>query len=471
MNSDSKCLSALFDRRSFVRTFGAGSLGLIVPNLLGMSRKPPAPKPNIVVIFADDLGYADIGLHGCTDFATPNIDSIAAKGVHFTNGYASGAVCSPSRAGLMTGRSQARFGFDSNPDHVIPVEDGTPLGLPLSEITIADSLRQCGYATGMVGKWHLGFDAELNPLQRGFDEFYGFLGSLHHYFDNGTSKRDPITQNGDKVVAHGYMTDVLSREGSSFIERHRDGPFFLYLAYNAVHTPLMAKKETIETYGAIESENRRTYAAMVEAMDTGIGEILRALTKNGLEDNTIVFFVGDNGGAKKTGAYDNTPLRDYKGTFYEGGVRVPFLMQWPKKLSAGEVYDKPVSTLDIFATSTRNAGGHVPMDRTIDGVDLIPYLTGQDRKPPHEVLFWRRYSNHAIRKGDWKLVHHDGREPELYNLADDISETTDLAASNPETFRQMLETLERWKSKMKPPLWQPDVEYYRRRRLEEKNGQ
>ncbi len=443
-----------------------------------------SPKPSIVLIVADDLGYGDVSYQGREDVKTPNIDSLAASGVRFTDGYVSCPVCSPTRAGLMTGRYQQRFGHELNPGNDLPEDIGfrKVLGLPNAEVTIADLLRQAGYVTGMVGKWHLGFDANFHPLVRGFDEFFGFVGGGHSYLDVGPRGR--ILRGWERVPEPEYLTDAFTREAVAFIERHADEPFFLYLPYNAVHTPLQATDEYLETFTDIPSQNQRVYAAMTAALDVGVGHVLEALEAAGLDENALVIFISDNGGvmylaeseasarggegapsleAMRRSILDadpppspgrNAPLKGGKALVHEGGIRVPFCMRWPAVLPAGTVYRRPVISLDILPTAVAAAGGTVPTDRQIDGVDLLPYLTGREPGRPHETLFWRHGANQAVRMGDWKLLRYGPNPWRLYNLTEDIHEDHDVAGDSPEVVRTMAEAYGAWEAEMIPPRWQ-----------------
>jgi arylsulfatase A-like enzyme len=424
-------------------------------------------KPNIIVIVADDMGHGDIGVHGCKDIPTPHIDSLAKHGVHCRQGYVSAPQCSPTRAGLLTGRYQQRFAHESNAAFV-----GSALSL--KETIMAQRLRSLGYVTGMVGKWHLGLDAEHHPLARGFDEFFGFLGGAHTYIGNdkpGVVKNNPILRGKEPVPEPEYLTTAFGREAVAFIDRHRKEPFFLYLACNAPHGPLQAPEAYLKKFEHIPSETRRTYAAMVSALDDAIGTVLAKLHESGLEEDTIIFFVSDNGGPLG-GAWNgssNLPLRGQKGDLLEGGVRVPFLVQWKAGLPAGRVYDRPVIQLDILPTAVAAAGGEVNPQWKLDGVNLLPYLSGKARGEPHEVLFWRFHFpprnepvfKLAVRQGDWKLVKEAERRPDsgftgktsvhLYNLATDPGETKDLRAQEPERFRQVEELWRKWNAEMAPP--------------------
>ena len=414
-------------------------------------------QPNVIIIVGDDMGYADVGFHGCQDIPTPHLDSLAAGGVRCTNGYVSGPYCSPTRAGLLTGRYQTRFGHEFNPS------GGGERGLPLSETTIADRLKAAGYKTGLVGKWHLGGDDAHHPNARGFDEFFGFLAGAHTYW---AEKGAPIFRNRDEVKETAYLTDAFGREAAAFVERHKDEPFFLYLAFNAVHTPMDAQEERLAKFGKIADPKRRKYAAMMSAMDDAIGEVLAQVEADGLSDNTLIFFISDNGGptmsTTATNGSINAPLRGSKRTTLEGGVRVPFLVKWPGKLPAGKVYDQPVIQLDATRTALEAAGVDTASDEKLEGVALLPYLTGENNDAPHDALFWRFGPQMAIRQGDWKLVKYDpvvdggkkgATDARLYNLAEDISEEDNLIAEEPEKAKELQAAWEEWNKSNVPPLW------------------
>lgn len=432
--------------------------------------------PNLIVILTDDQGYADVGFNGSTDILTPNIDSIASEGVRFTNGYVSFPVCAPSRAGLMTGRYQDRFGFTTNPT-VDPNEERA--GLPLEEKNIAEVLRQVGYTSAAIGKWHLGTHPRFHPLNRGFDEFYGFLSGGHDYFPENLTLNDlseveekwgwyrtRILRNHIPVETDEYLTDELSNEAVSFVERHHDGedPFFLYLAYNAPHTPMQATDRYLDRFPEL-SGKRKIYAAMLSAVDDGVGRLLGKLGEHGLEEDTLIFYLSDNGGATNNGSV-NDPLRGYKGSLYEGGIRVPFAVRWTGTLPAGIDYDFPVISLDIMGTIAAVAGAPIPEDRPLDGVNLIPHLTGVNPNPPHSELFWRKHlqMSRAVRSGVLKLVDDDGSSErmELYDLLEDIGEKNILARSSYEPaaeeevdhddypLLEMMMKWEEWSEQLKP---------------------
>ena len=413
-------------------------------------------KPNILLIVGDDLGYADVGFHGGKEIPTPQLDALAASGVRFTSGYVSGPYCSPTRAALLTGRYQQRFGHEFNPDN--PTN-----GLPLTETTLANRLKTAGYATGLVGKWHLGETAEQHPQKRGFDEFFGFIGGGHSYFESTA-----ILRGTEAVKETAYLTDVFGREAVGFIERHKAEPWFLYLAFNAVHTPMHATDERLAKFSGIAHEKRRAYAAMLLAMDEAIGQVRAKLADAGLEKDTLIFFISDNGGPTMKGttvnAARNEPLRGSKRTTLEGGVRVPFLLSWKGKVKPG-IYDQPAIQLDLTATALAAAGVEAKPEWKLDGVNLIPFLSGEKSGPPHDALYWRLGPQMALRMGDWKLVRYDNHvdvgtggvsASKLYNLATDLGETKDLTATEPARMKELQAKWDAWNATLAKPLWGGD---------------
>ena len=444
-----------------------GLLLLTIPVVPGQSGFAGAPKrPNIVVIVADDLGYAELGCQGSADIRTPHIDSIARHGVRFTSGYVTAPVCSPSRAGLLTGRYQQRFGHELN---AIGPQNRLPhVGLPTAERTIADNLRAAGYATGIVGKWHLGGTEPYHPQRRGFDEFFGFLHEGHFYVDGHRSQavsllrpneppydeQNPLLRGMQPVVDFGYLTGAFTREAVAFIERHRDRSFFLDLPYNAVHSPMQATEDDLVRFPEIKDRKRRIFAAMLAALDEGVGAVLGKLRETGLMQDTLVIFVSDNGGPTAELTSSNAPLRGGKGQLYEGGIRVPFLMQWESHLPGGVVYDRPVSSLDVLPTALAAAGVKRADGAKLDGVDLLPYLGGRKDGSPQERLYWRYGGKAAIREGRWKLVRDGGEKHwELYDLDKDIGEADDMAARQSEVVARLRAAWERWDSGLIQPLW------------------
>lgn len=437
-------------------------------------------RPNIVVILADDLGYGELGCQGNPQIPTPHIDAIAENGVRFTEGYVTASNCSPSRAGLITGKIPTRFGYEFNPIGAVNEEPG--IGLPRDQHNLAKLLHNAGYATALVGKWHLGGTAHYHPERRGFDEFFGFLHEGHYFAQpwwNGvtTMKRrstlpdgskgrwgsdgdsvfyhtalgydeppydanNPILRSSQPLVEQEYLTDAFTREAISFVDRHRDQPFFLFLSFNAVHSPLQGARAYMEKFEHIEDIQRRIFAAMLANMDDGVGRLIERLRDLELEENTLVVFLSDNGGPTLELTSSNAPLKGGKGSMYEGGLRVPFMMQWKGTLPAGMVYNEAVSSMDLLPTCVALAAGEIPGE--LDGVNLLPFLTGQKDGRPHEWLFWRQGARKAYRKGDWKLVYNPGSKKwELYDLENDLEEARNLAGDEP----GKLEALkEEWKA-------------------------
>jgi arylsulfatase A-like enzyme len=476
----------------------------------------PAPgerPPNVVFILADDMGLNDITFNGggvaSGVVPTPNIDSIGHDGVDFTNGYAGNATCAPSRAAIMTGRYPTRFGFEftpapvafekmvgteAEPDSIVApkffhdrVKDMPPgstapspmavntLSVPASEITIAEVLKTRGYHTIHLGKWHLGGAAGSRPEAQGFDESLGFIAGGSMYLPekapdvvNAKQPWDPIDRflwpnlpyqvqyNGQAMFApKGYMTDYLTDEAVASIKANKNRPFFLYYAPNAIHTPLQATKADYDALPQIKDHRLRVYGAMVRNLDRNVGRVLQALKDEGLADNTLVIFTSDNGGAGYIGLPEiNRPYRGFKSTFFEGGIHAPFFMRWPGKIQPGSRYANPVSHIDIFATAAGAAGAAVPKDRTIDGVDLLPYLEGKTTGRPHQTLFWRSGQYSTVLDGDWKLQVSGARQKVwLYDLATDPTERHDLSKVKPDKVAALRALIQAQDAQTKPPMW------------------
>jgi arylsulfatase A-like enzyme len=422
-----------------------------------------AAKPNVLLIVADDLGYNDVGFQGSTEIPTPHLDKLAAQSLRCTNGYVSHPFCSPTRAGTMTGRYQHRFGHENNPAWL---PEDIVAGLPLSETTYPQLMKQAGYTTGAVGKWHLGAHPQFHPNKRGFDEYFGALGGGHQYFPGdkgGTEYTIPLNRDGKAVPQTKYLTEQFGDEASAFVGRHAGGakPWMLYLAFNAPHTPLQAPQAWLDKFPQIADKNRRAYAAMVGSMDEAIGGVLAKLDETKQRENTLIFFVSDNGGPHLafrglTNFTDNTPLRGAKGDVYEGGMRVPFLVSWPGKLQPG-TYAKPIVALDFLPTSLAAAGEAALTPKNLDGVNLLPFLTGENAALPHETLFWRTNGpggNNAVRRGDMKLVRLGKNAPELYDLAADVGETKNLAAEKPEIVTELTSAIADWEKGTISPVFQ-----------------
>lgn len=451
----------MLTRRSALQTLAATPL---------FGAQSNARKPNLVVILADDMGYGDIGCYGSPDVPTPHIDSLARGGTRFTDGYVSCAVCSPSRVALLTGCYQQRFGheFNSGP----PEREGqVNFGLPVEARILPQYLKPHGYRSAAIGKWHLGIRPGYHPLDRGFDEFYGFLTGGNAFITKRTpgaravaadgvapnipeQRRDPIIRNRSTVVEDRYLTEAFGAEAVSYIERNRTNPFFLYLAFNAIHTPLHATERYLDRFAGITNEKHRMLAAMTAALDDAVGAVMAKLRERGIEKDTLVFFLSDNGCPVMTGAGTNGPLNGEKVTYYEGGIRVPFIAYWPGRIPAGKVYRQPVVSRDIVPTFLRAVGAQ-PRDGIFDGVDLLPWLNGRSRGTPHDALFWRGGQGRAVRRGDWKLVEFGERLSRLYDLSKDLGEKHDLSSRHPGEVRRLREAWKTWSAQMKPAAWPP----------------
>lgn len=413
-------------------------------------------KPNFILIVADDLGFGDLGFTGSTEISTPHIDALAKSGVVFSQGYVSSAVCSPSRAGLLTGINQVKFGHDNNLGGHQKGFDAAFLGLPIAQKTIADRLKKHGYISGLVGKWHLGQQPQFHPLNRGFDEFWGYTGGGHDYFTalpKGKGYKAPIECNYKTPTPLTYITDDKGDECVEFIERHKNHPFFLFASFNAPHTPMQATKEDLERYKHIKDKKRRTYAAMVHRLDVNVGKIMQKLTQTELNEKTILVFISDNGGPTKYNASLNAPYRGRKGILLEGGIHVPFVMSWSKKIPTGTTYNNPISSLDILPTFLELAGGQPENITDLDGVNLIPYLLDKKKGRPHTTLKWRFTISAAIRIGDWKLIRLPDRLPLLYHLPTDISERNNLALKHLKKTEQLLKRLGTWDVGLPHPIF------------------
>jgi len=447
-------------RRQFLSLAGGCAAAATLNRRLVGASEPPKGKPNVVLLFADDMNYGGASCYGDRwGIKTPNIDRLATEGVRFTDAYVTAPTCGPSRAGLITGRYQQRFGHEFNS----ALRPG--IGLPLTEETIADRLKALGYATGIIGKWHLGgcgkeIGPEYHPTRRGFDEFFGFSGSMTTFFDSGH-----LYEGHEPVREEEYLTDAIARRSCDFIERHKSEPFFLYVPFNAVHTPLEAAEADLQAVGNLDyskhrnTDKARKRAAMLRGLDRGVGRILKVLKTHGLEENTLVFFINDNGDYSSNG-----PFSGSKGITAEGGIRVPYLLRWPGRVPGGKVYRQPVSTLDVLPTAVAAAGGQVDPAWKLDGVDLVPYLTGRKDGPPHEWLFWRMGDERAARTGRWKIRYNGGSgygwKPKpgetrwsLYDLDIDPAERRDLKDDRPDTFQKMLAAYEAWDAQLAKPLW------------------
>ena len=439
-----------------------------------------ADHTNFIIILVDDMGYGDVGYHGALDMMTPNIDQLASEGTYFTQGYVSCSVCGPSRAGLISGRYQDKFGIWGN------FGANSTKGFPTDQPMLQDMLKQAGYKTGAVGKWHFGFAEEKwRPWNRNFDFFYGFLTGGHDYYWADTTYQQkhspywPIHRNNEivKYKKSDYLTDKFNEEALGFIDRNHDEPFFLYLAYNAVHYPWSVPDsylERVDKHYKHDYKYRRLLAGMTLAIDDGVGQIMKSLKKYGIDENTAIIFLSDNGSpatiagptAINTGDVvmsKKMGLRGYKGDTYEGGIRVPFLIKWPGVIPAGERYNQPVISIDITPTITSFLDIETP-ETGYDGVNLIPYLTGQNEEAPHDFLYWRYMDEWAYRKGDWKMTWNTREKvlhmtkamvmdkntikPKLFNLRNDPFERHDLTELYPEKANELYTEFNEMDSKM-----------------------
>jgi arylsulfatase A-like enzyme len=433
---------------------GAALAAVTLAGAAHHARADAPRRPHVLVIVADDLGYADVGFHGCRDVPTPHLDALAASGVVCTSGYVSGPYCSPTRAGLLTGRYQQRFGHEFN-------AGGPGGGLPLDQTTLADRLARAGYRTALIGKWHLGAKPRFHPCDRGFAEFFGFLGGSHSYLP-GFRGRDPILRDRQPVLEKDYLTDAFAREAVRFLDRDHEHPFFLTLAFNAVHTPMDADEPRLARFASIADPRRRTYAAMLTALDDAVGRVTATLRARGLDRDTLVCFFSDNGGPTMPGTTlngsSNAPLRGSKRQTLEGGIRVPFVISWPGTIPPGR-FEEPVIQLDVAPTVLAAAG--IPADDAgFDGVDLLPHLTGRAAAAPHETLYWRFGEQMAIRRGGWKLVRWGRNEtvdraetwPKLYDLANDPGESHDLAATEAAKVAELEAAWQAWDAELPRPV-------------------
>jgi arylsulfatase A-like enzyme len=404
-----------------------------------------AQKPNVLIILADDLGYADVSAQGLKEIATPHVDSIAKDGVRFSSGYTSGTMCSPTRAGLLTGRYQTRFGHEFN--YSGKQKDD---GLPVEEKTIADRMKDAGYVTGMIGKWHLGEveHGQFHPLNRGFMESVYYSGQQKLAPRGGLRGRESFTEKE-------FIGAAMAREAADFFTRNAEKPWFLYYSLNLVHSPFEVPQTYLDRVPAsVTDDKRRRYLASVLAMDESVGAVLEKLRALGQEERTLVFFLSDNGGGPGS---DNKPLRAGKGNTSEGGIRVPFFARWKGTIPAGRVLDQPVISLDLMPTALAVAGAAAKPEWKLDGADLLPLLRGETTGAPHpEGLFWRFGDQWAVRIGDWKLVQSGSRKlapTALYRLSDDIGEKKNLLPANPEKARELRAAWDRWNTANIPARW------------------
>ena len=428
----------MLTRRTCLRTLAIGLGGLRA------GAAAAKKKPNVLIIVSDDQGYGDLSAYEHPkEVRTPQMDQLAKRGVRFTQGYANAYVCAPSRAAILTGTYPQRYGFYTASD--------SRVGLPLSQSTLADVLKKEGYATGALGKWHLGIEPAFHPMKRGFDEFYGFLGhGAHDYFDLDPTGQtySSILRNETPIKETGYLTDNLGREAVDFVARNQKKPFFLYLAFNAVHAPMQAPPDVIKKYDTGDAK-RDILMAMLERENDAIGKVLDELDRRELAQDTLIVFVSDNGGARANSS-NNGPLRDYKQSVYEGGIRVPFLISWPGHLKPNTVSEEPVIFADIMPTIVAAVGALMPPGR--EGRNMLPILTGKAKRPLHDSLYWDGAEGRtAIRSGPWKLVTN-GDKVELFNLQQDLPEKLNLAAQKPEVVAQLREKFDTWSKANAPRI-------------------
>jgi arylsulfatase A-like enzyme len=414
-----------------------GAAACALPRVVRAQGNPaPESPPNFVLIMADDLGYGDLGCYSAPDIKTPHLDALAAGGARLTQFYVSCPVCSPTRAGLLTGRYQQRCGITG----VLTTKTRAD-GMDPSEITMADMLKGAGYATGIFGKWHLGYAPERGPTKQGFDVHRGFIAGNVDYFahiDN-TGKHD-WWHNGEEITEEGYLTTLITDHAIRFMEENRERPFLLYVPHGAPHSPYQGPGDA-DTAGKRPGGGREKYVEMVEAIDDEVGRIVASLRRLGLERDTLVIFLSDNGGTGKAGR--NDPLSGTKGTLLEGGIREPFIANWPGTIAPSQTIDDVAISLDILPTFLDAANTQAPAGRSLDGVSLLPLLTGQERLG-ERTLFWGYKDHRAVRKGDWKLLIRGDDPPKLFNLEDDIAEKSDLSAQQPKRVQALTEALRAW---------------------------
>lgn len=487
--------------------------------------------PRIVIILADDLSIVDTTIYGGTVVSTPNIDSIGEEGVVFSDASCTTAICSPSRASMLTGRYQQRYGFELQPhdryarswveylafryfidtDPMFPIApspiprrgDLDDQGIPAGEIILSELLQARGYATAAFGKWHLGYDSRFSPIERGFDEHFGFYEAFSlyapagsesivdtpindfsdlHMWNRGRKGASAIVHNDVEVEEETYLTFKFAELAADYIQENADDPFFLYLPFNAPHTPLQAPAEYNDRFAHIQDPVRRTYSAMIAALDDAVGTVLDAIDEAGIADSTLVVFASDNGGVTYLGVTDNGPFAGGKFTTFQGGVAIPMMMRYPPLIEPGTQYDHPVSLMDIFPTveaitrwSPGLGGGETVEDTTpfaeerlLDGVNLFPFVLGEIDSDPHDALFWRSWYNRAVRRGPWKLIVQESGSPDtgetdffrLYNLESDPYEKTNLAGERPDLLRDLKLMLDDWEADLAEPAWPPVMHFY-----------
>ena len=460
-----------------ISTFLLSILFLTLSSQSGQAQQKPVEKkaantkkPNFVIILADDLGYGDLGCTGSTQIKTQAIDQLAKEGVFCTQAYVASPVCSPSRMGLLTGANPPAYGVVTNPDTRWPHIDPSYMGLPVEKQTIANHLKKMGYATGCIGKWHLGSlpngnslgtEPKFHPTNRGFDEFYGFLPGGHNYFQTNKVDKNyncPIESNYSTPGHITYLTDDLATEGAGFITRHKKEPFFLFMSFNAPHSPLQPKQEDLDKLKFIPDstdalKDRKKYCALVLGLDRAVKTIMDALKENGLDENTCVVFLSDNGGPTPYTYACNAPYAGMKGTNLEGGIRVPFIVRWPKELKAGQKYEAAVSALDILPTFLTAAGNtEILNEKGIDGINILPLLKGATLTKSR-TLYWQFDNTDAVLDGNWKYILVPDRLPLLFNLKNDPSELHNCFKEEQERAAILARKLGRWLVTNPAPLF------------------
>ena len=426
-------------RREALARIGAAVAGVAVTPFLSKFAWADGPdaarKPNIVLIVADDMGYGDLGCYGAKDLSTPNLDKLAAQGVKFTQFYCAAPVCAPMRVSFLTGKYPQRTSLPSNPSSKNP-----EAGLSPDEFTIAEAMKTAGYTTGIIGKWHMGYAPKFWPSKQGFDENFGPLSGWADYIDHTYEKTQNWMYRGDKPDdPPGYLTDVLTKEALSYIQRHKNDQFFLYLPFTAPHGPHVAPDGT-------RRETRKVYKEIVENYDTNIGKILEALRASGLEDNTVVIFLSDNGSdmMSEPEVGSNGGLRGGKRTVFEGGIRTPFFAKWPGHITPGTVVNEPIMSMDIYRTLTNIAGVTLPATAAIDSVDILDVMQGKGKRP-REYMFWNFGGQYAARTGKWKIIEQGGRVVGLYDIEADPAEKIDLSAQQSKVVEDLSIKLAQWK--------------------------
>ena len=453
-------------RRDLLKSGAALAVLVLALILSSCTVQGQADRPNVLILFADDLGNGDVSYNG-GDIPTPNIDALVADGVRFVSGYMTAPVCNPSRAGLLTGRYQQRWGQELNTQTEPPSGSARGGLLPPVEQTIGSLMKKAGYATGAIGKWQQGVDDGYHPLDRGFDEFFGFQG-VSRYINpewpgvkqvsyrqqasqgRGSTNLGNLLRGREPSTLDMLLTEQFASEGIDFIDRHKDEPFFLFLSFWAPHAPMETMIKYYERFPQFDNETKRIYAAMISALDDAIGAVLGKLEENGLDENTLVIFTSDNGAAEyiDTDGARNKPFIGHKRNLYEGGIRVPFAMRWKGHLPSGAVYNSPVSSLDILPTAL--SASNAPVPSNVDGVNLLPFLLGESQGDPHEYLFWRSGPNGGVRKGKWKLILNDSIE-RLYDVRTDPGESIDRASADPAVANELIEAFRKWNAQLPDP--------------------